>query len=58
MTRTVLPLVDKGVEDFQEVFDIVEVESRGGFVEDVEGISCGGPDKFFGQFDPLGFAPG
>ena len=48
--------VDKFVKDFKKVFDVMEVEACGGFVEDVERFACRWADEFFCQFDALRFA--
>ncbi len=35
--------LDEGVEDFEELFDVLEMEPRGRLVEDVEGAAGGAP---------------
>jgi hypothetical protein len=51
-----ISLFDEAIEDAEEFEDIVEVESGGGFVEQVECASAVGSAEFGGQFDALGFA--
>src|SRR5262245_53534389 len=41
-----------------QLVNVVEVESRGGFVEDVENLVLCLARKVGGQLDPLGLAPG
>jgi hypothetical protein len=50
--------IDETVEDIEEFPDVIEVESCGGFIEDVEGATGGGPDEFACELDALGFATG
>ena len=51
-------LVDQRVEDFQEFADILEMEARGRFIQNVEGVAGGAAGKFLGELDPLRFAAG
>lgn len=44
------------LEHFQQAMDIREVETGGGFVQDVEGFAGGTFAQLTGEFDPLGFA--
>ena len=51
-------LVDQGVEDFQQLADVLEVQAGGGLVQDVEGAAGGPAGQFLGQLDALGLAAG
>lgn len=48
--------IDQAVEDLEKFGDIFEVESSGGFIEEVEGFAGGGSCQFSGKFDALGLA--
>lgn len=50
-----IAVVYEAMEDGEQALDIFEVESCGGFVEDVKGVACGTAGKLFGEFDALGF---
>jgi hypothetical protein len=50
--------IDEAVEDVEEVSDVVEVESGGGLVEDVECSAGGSFYELAGELDALGFAAG
>ena len=45
-------------EDLQKGIDVGDVETGGGFVEDVEGLGAAAFGQFGGELDPLGFAAG
>ena len=49
-------LVDEGVEDFEEFADVLEVQARGRFVEDVERLAGGAAGEFLGELDALRLA--
>ena len=51
-------LVAQSVEHVQELRDVVEVQSGGGFVEDVERLAGTSLGEFTGQLDPLRLAAG
>ena len=40
------------------MFDVMEMQAGGGFVEDIERFSGGGTHKLFGKLDALRFAAG
>ena len=40
--------IDQSLEDLDQLSDVGQMESGGGFVEDVEGIASGGPGEFVG----------
>ena len=48
--------VNEAVEDFDENADVVKVQSRGGFVEEVKRFARGGSRQFGCEFDALCFA--
>ena len=48
----------QGVEDAGQLGHIIEVEARGGFVQDVDGTACTAPGQLGRQLDPLCFAAG
>ena len=48
--------VNEAVEDFDEDADVVKVQSRGGFVEEVKRLARGGSRQFGCEFDALCFA--
>ena len=50
--------VNEAVEDFDEDADVVKVQSRGGFVEEVKRFARGGSRQFGCEFDALCFAAG
>ena len=50
-----IALFDEAGEDAEEFGDVVEVQSGGGFVEEVECLSAAGLAEFSGEFDALGF---
>lgn len=50
--------VHEAVEDFEELFDVVEVEAGRRFVEEVERAARIAARKLGGEFDALGFAAG
>ena len=45
--------VNEAVEDFDEDADVVKVQSRGGFVEEIKRFARGGSRKFGCEFDAL-----
>src|SRR3546814_1873226 len=49
-------LLDEGVEDFEELAHVLEVEAGGGLVEDVESLPRRPARQFLGELDALGFA--
>src|SRR5690606_15940419 len=51
-------VVGEAVEYGEQLLDVVEVEARGGFVEDVEGIAGIALRQLTGELDPLGLAAG
>ena len=48
--------VHQFVEDVEQYVDVVEMETGGGLVEDIESVARLGACQFGGQFDALGFA--
>ena len=51
--------VDEAMEDGEEFFDVDEVETRGGFVENEKSVDAsGGGGKELAEFEALGFAAG
>jgi hypothetical protein len=55
-----MPGIDQIVEHAQEPTDIVEVQARGGFVQDVELVSCAprAEREISRDLDALGFPSG
>ena len=51
-------LLDERVKHLQQFLHVLEVETRGGLVEDVERLSRGAPRELLGQFDALSLAAG
>src|SRR5712664_2737560 len=49
---------NEALEDVEKFADVIEVQPRCGFVEDVEGAAGLALGKFAGQLDALGFASG
>ena len=49
---------DEFVEDGEEAFDVVSMETGGRLVEDVEGLTGGATRELGREFDALGFATG
>ena len=52
-----IPPVHQPVEDVQQLADVVEVESRGRFVQQVDGLAGARPGEFLRQLDALRLAP-
>ena len=50
--------VNEAVEDFDEDADVVKVQARGGFVEEVKRFARGGSRQFGCEFDALCLAAG
>ena len=48
--------IDKALQHFEQLGDVVEVQARRRLVEDVEGAPGVGPPQFSGEFDTLGLA--
>ncbi len=48
-----VPVPPEPQEDFYQLMNVGEGESRGRFVEDVEGVLSGGLVEFRGEFDSL-----
>lgn len=53
-----IALVAQAMENFEEEFDVVKVQSGGGFVQNVERAPCIPLGQFKRQFDTLSFAAG
>lgn len=53
-----IPAIDETLEDLKEHGDVGEMETGGGFVQDVEGFAGIATAEFFSEFDALGFATG
>src|SRR3546814_11531488 len=51
-------LLHKGVEDFQQFADILEMEAGGGLVQYVERVAGGSTAEFLCELHALGFAAG
>ncbi len=51
-----VPFICESMKDFEELFNVREVESCCGFIEDIEGAPCGATAELFGEFDTLGFS--
>jgi hypothetical protein len=49
-------LIDQLVQHFQQLGDIVEMQARGRFVEDVERAAGRAPGQLLGELDPLRLA--
>ena len=49
-------LVGQFMEHLQELLHVLEVQARGGLVEDVEGLAGGPARQFLGELDPLRLA--
>ena len=50
--------IDETLENIEELPNVVEVEARGGLIENVESAAGLALGKFTGQFDALGLAAG
>ena len=55
-TTSVLPAFTKFMQHGKELLDIIEVETGGRFVHDVEEVLCAGIFQLGRDFQPLGFA--
>ena len=53
-----IPLFNQSVEDSQEFLNIGKMESRCGFIQDVEGLRGGSLGEVEGEFDSLSFSSG
>ncbi len=52
------PLGDELVENGDQLFHIMEVQTGGGFIEEIDGIPRPPPGEFAGEFDALRFPAG
>ena len=51
-----IALLDQLVEHFEQFSDVMEMQTRGRLVENIDGAACGAAGEFFGELDALGFA--
>jgi len=53
-----IALIDEFMQHFEELGDIVEMQTGGRLVEDIEGAARRPPGKLLGELDPLSLAAG
>ena len=53
-----IPLIDQCMKHVEQLANIVEMQSGGWFIEDIQGLAGCPPRQFLGQLNPLRFAAG